>query len=239
MRENKPRCILGVFAHPDDETSGCAGTLTKYAQEGVEIYIVTATRGEMGELGTGGLKIEREDLPMVREAELRSVLKMYGVHEPYFLGYKDQEVADADFEEIVLQVVSIMANVTPDVVITFGPSGISSHEDHKAVHRAAVEAFHRYRKSATVDPRLLYIAIPAEIAKEYEMDLDESETDLSVVVDISEYKAIKIKGLRKYSSQQDAQDLADMFESRSINYEWFHQAYPPLDSGGSLPGFWD
>lgn len=40
------RCILGVFAHPDDETSCAGGTFSRYAREGVAVYVVTATRGE-------------------------------------------------------------------------------------------------------------------------------------------------------------------------------------------------
>src|SRR2546427_6821969 len=53
MNQSTRRCSLAVFAHPDDETSAAAGTLTKYAREGVDIHVVTATRGERGGLGTG------------------------------------------------------------------------------------------------------------------------------------------------------------------------------------------
>jgi hypothetical protein len=57
------RCLLAVFAHPDDETSAAAGTLMHYARAGVDIHVVTATRGERGDLGTGDLIIARQDLP--------------------------------------------------------------------------------------------------------------------------------------------------------------------------------
>ena len=53
------RCILGVFAHPDDEVSGTGGTMARYGEEGVEIHVVTATRGEQGALGTGGQVVAR------------------------------------------------------------------------------------------------------------------------------------------------------------------------------------
>src|SRR5262245_1084305 len=78
MHQSARRCILAVFAHPDDETSTAAGTFTKHAREGVDIHVVTATRGERGGPGTGDLKIERRDLPTIREAELRAVLTIYG-----------------------------------------------------------------------------------------------------------------------------------------------------------------
>ena len=85
MHQPTRRCILAVFAHPDDETSAAAGTFIQYAREGVDIHVVTATRGEHGALGTGDLKIARRDLPAVREAELRAVLALYGAHPPILL----------------------------------------------------------------------------------------------------------------------------------------------------------
>ena len=141
MNQSTRRCILAVFAHPDDETSAAAGTLTKYAREGVDIHVVTATRGERGDLGTGDLRIERRDLPAVREAELRAVLALYGVNQPILLDYHDQELITADFATFTQDVLQAMASVRPEVVITFGPSGISDHDDHKTMHRAATEAF--------------------------------------------------------------------------------------------------
>ena len=86
------RCILGVFAHPDDETSCAGGTFSRYAREGVAVYVVTATRGEQGTLGTNGQRVTRHGLPRVRDAELRAVLRMYGAEPPIFLGYRDQHV---------------------------------------------------------------------------------------------------------------------------------------------------
>jgi LmbE family N-acetylglucosaminyl deacetylase len=61
MTPTRP-CILGVFAHPDDETSCAGGTLSRYAQAGVDVYVATATRGELGMLGTNGQVVRREDL---------------------------------------------------------------------------------------------------------------------------------------------------------------------------------
>ena len=233
------RVILGVFAHPDDETSGCGGTFTRYAREGVEVFNVTATRGELGTLGTGGLSIEREELPNVRERELRGALERYGANPPILLGYRDQEVKDADQEELAGKVYAVMTEVTPDVVITFGPLGISRHDDHIALHRAAVAAFERYRETAEKPARLFYVAIPGEFLDEGELDLDGPEVDPTHCVDISETREVKLAALRAYASQEDAQQLADMFEARPIPAEWFHQAIPAPDrSDGVVEGFW-
>ncbi len=233
------RCILAVFAHPDDETSTAAGTFSKYAREGVEIHVVTATRGELGELGTGDLKIERCDLPAVREAELRAVLVLYGANRPILLDYRDQELLTADFETLTQDVLRAMASVRPDVVITFGPSGISDHDDHKTIHRAATEAFHRYRHTAVVAPRLYYVAIPHEVAAQFALHLHPSEMTLSVCIDITDVKPMKLQGLRTYRSQTDAQELAVLFESDQFMHEWFCQAYPVLSPTESpARGFW-
>ena len=233
------RCILGVFAHPDDETSSSAGTFARYAREGSDIYVVAATRGELGTLGTGGLVIEREDLPAVREAELKAVLEMLGAHPPFFLGYRDQELASADFQELCGRVLSIMEEVRPDAVITFGPSGISRHEDHVAIHRAAVEAFKRYSEAGDGAARLFYVAIPEEAVERFELDVDPVETSPTVIVDIAEHKALKLQALRSYTSQEDAQELADMFEETAFDTEAFHQALPRVPDGQVSGGFWE
>ncbi len=239
MHQPARSCILAIFAHPDDETSASAGTLTQYAREGVETYVLTATRGELGELGTGGLNIAREDLPAVREAELRAVLELYGAQPPILLDYRDQDLINADFETLTQDVLQVMASVQPDVVITFGPSGISNHDDHIAIHRAATEAFHRYRQTTSGAPRLYYVAIPQEVATQFELELDPLEMTLSVCIDITEAKSTKLQGLRAYRSQADAQELATLFESDQFNREWYYQAYPEVPTTDPpTSGFW-
>ena len=233
------RCILGVFAHPDDETSSSAGTFVRYAREGVDIYVATATRGERGTLGTGGVVIDRRELPAVREAELRTVLEMVGGHPPVFLDYRDQELSAADFEEVVGRVLSVMEEVRPDRVITFGPSGISNHDDHVMIHRAALEAFKRYAASNDTEPRLFYVALPEEVAKRFELELHPLEASPTVIVDIREHKALKIEALRSYRSQEDAQVLADMGESSDFDVEAYHQVLPPAADGQVSDGFWE
>ena len=130
------RCILGVFAHPDDETSCAGGSFSRYAHTGVEVYVATATRGEQGMLGTHGREVTREDLPRVRTMELCTVLQMYGARPPIFLGYRDREVSQANADELTTTIAAVMAALTPDVVITFGPLGLTGHPDHIAVHNA-------------------------------------------------------------------------------------------------------
>ncbi len=233
------KCILAVFAHPDDETSASGGTLALYARKGVDVHVVTATRGELGTLGTGGMVIERHELGAVRERELRQVLDSFGVNPPVLFDYKDQELKDADFEEVAGKVLAEMRRVSPDVVITFGPTGISKHDDHIAIHQATVDAFDRFRQESGAEPKLMLVAIPKSLAEQFELDMDGVETQPTTVIDIAETIELKIKAWRTYASQEDAQEVADMFEKQEIATESFHQAYPPVVDGIVETGFWD
>ena len=232
-----PKTILAVYAHPDDETSSAGALMAMYHAQGVAVHVITATRGELGSLGTGGTVIEREDLPKVREAEIRSVLAHYGLPGgPLFLDYRDQELKQADFKEVVAKILAEMERVRPDVVLTFGPQGISKHEDHLAIHETTVAAFDRYRAANGSEPRLLYTAIPKEAAERYGLHLDGPESQPNVEVDVRDHWHFKVEGLRLYRSQQDAQDFAQTLEDNPWNTEVFHQAYPPLPEGTVMRG---
>ena len=233
--------ILGVFAHPDDETSSCAGTFSRYAAEGEEIWVATATRGEQGTLGTGGWAIPRGELPKVREQEQRAVAQLLGIRETVYLGYHDGEVEDTPYAELVAKVLEAIQRVEPDLVITYGLQGISHHKDHMAISRAATQAFHRYLEGRgnTGAASLCYVALPKEVVDQYEFGLDGVETEPTTVIDIKPQKARKVQALRLYRSQEDAQQLADLLEEIPwADYEYFHQVHPPSTSGSPRVGFW-
>ena len=234
------RAILGVFAHPDDETSGCAGTFRRYAAEGVRVTVVTATRGEEGTLGTDGQSIPREELGKVREREQREVARLLGVREVVYLDYVDKQVKDAPHQQLVDRVLGVMDRVQPDIAITFGPLGISRHDDHIAVSRAASEAFHIHnqRRGGGTLASLYYAAIPKEIIAQFGMELDGVETQPTTVIDIGAHRALKVQALRTYRSQEDAQEFAKFLEEQPEAFEWFHQVYPPVADGPMRTGFW-
>jgi len=125
---------MAVFAHPDDEAFGTGGTLSKYAAEGCDVYLVTATRGEAGEIAEPDLATSA-DLPFVREQELRCACRVYGIHAPRFLDYADGLLPMVHQGQAVGKVVCLIRELKPDVIITFGPEGIYGHYDHIAVHR--------------------------------------------------------------------------------------------------------
>jgi LmbE family N-acetylglucosaminyl deacetylase len=137
---NKGLKLLAVLAHPDDESLGFGGTLAKYAAEGVETYLVTATRGERGRFGSLGKGADPVEVGRVREAELRAAAAVLGIHEVSILNYADGGVDEVETAGAVRAVVSHIRRIQPDVVVTFGPDGAYGHPDHIAISQFATAA---------------------------------------------------------------------------------------------------
>jgi LmbE family N-acetylglucosaminyl deacetylase len=168
------KVILAVLAHPDDETFGMGGTLALYARRGVEVHLVCATRGEVGEVPEGmmgGFKSVAE----LREDELKRAGEILGLKSVNYLGYRDsgmpgsednhhpQALAAADLDEVTGKVVHYIRLLKPQIVLTFDPIGGYRHPDHIAIQRAAEKAFHaasdpsQYKKDLPlVSPSKLY-----------------------------------------------------------------------------------
>src|SRR5437762_12897953 len=91
-----PLKMMCVLAHPDDESLGTGGTLAKYAAEGVETYLITATRGERGRFGDGGERPAPDVVGRTREAERRAAAKELGLREVVVLGSPDGAMAPQD-----------------------------------------------------------------------------------------------------------------------------------------------
>jgi mycothiol S-conjugate amidase len=147
-----PRTLLVVYAHPDDESFGNAGTLARYAAEGVAVHYACATRGECGAVAPDLLD-GYADVGALRSAELACAARALGLAAVHFMGYRDSGMAgspenqhpdaliQAESERVVSQVVALIRALCPQVVLTFGPYGGYGHPDHIAVHHAARAAF--------------------------------------------------------------------------------------------------
>ena len=206
---------LGVYGHPDDETSASGGTMVKLSDKGHQVYVITATGGELGTLGTDGSKIKREDLASVRECELKTNMKAYGANPPFMLRYVDQELEKEDPEVLAIKILDIMHMVEPDVVSTFGPSGISNHPDHIAIHKSTLIAYEKYTNPTGENtPLLIYPSIPEDIAKMYNLQLSPVEKNMDLIIDIDDTIRYKIEGLKNYKSQEDAQEFAAHLSER-------------------------
>ena len=125
--------LLAVFPHPDDETLGLGPTLAKYASEGVETYLICATRGERGWFDSEGPDPGWEGVARIREAELRCAADHLGLRAVNFLDYVDGDVDQANSTEIISKIVAHIRRIKPHVVVTFPPDGSYGHPDHIAL----------------------------------------------------------------------------------------------------------
>ena len=137
--------ILGVFAHPDDEVFCAGGTLAKYVAAGAEAVVVSATRGEAGQI-RDSKKATRATIAAVREQELRDACAVLGVQRVEFFDHIDSTLRDVDRASLAAEVASVLDDFRPHVVITFGPDGAYGHPDHVAIGDATADAFAARRR---------------------------------------------------------------------------------------------
>jgi N-acetyl-1-D-myo-inositol-2-amino-2-deoxy-alpha-D-glucopyranoside deacetylase len=158
---DSPRRLLLVHAHPDDETIGTGATMAKCAAENVLVTLVTCTLGEQGEVlvpELAHLAADRDDqLGQHRMGELATAMEALRVRDFRFLGgpgrWRDSGMIGtpanerpdcfwrADVDEAVRELVAVVREVRPQVVITYDESGGYGHPDHIQAHRVAVAAF--------------------------------------------------------------------------------------------------
>ena len=137
------RCrLLGVFAHPDDETFCAGGTFARYAGQGAEIMVVSATRGQAGQIRDTAAG-NRRTIAAVREAELRLACERLGITRVRCLDHVDGTLADAGFSALVDEVAEVICEFRPDVVITFGPDAGYGHPDHVTISAVTTAACQR------------------------------------------------------------------------------------------------
>jgi len=135
--------LLAILAHPDDESLGLGGALAKYAAEGIQVSLVTATRGEGGrfhEHRDGPGHPGRQRLGEIREGELRAAASVLGIDHVAILGYPDGALDGVDAKKIVAELVGHIRRVRPHVVVTFPPDGAYGHPDHIAICQFATAA---------------------------------------------------------------------------------------------------
>jgi LmbE family N-acetylglucosaminyl deacetylase len=249
------RGLMAVVAHPDDDTWGVAGIVAMHADDpAMRFVLVHATSGEAGLIaeGTGATP---ETLGPVREEEDRRSWVALGRppdrHE--WLRLPDHGVADVPFEELVERIAGVMREERPEVVVTFGPDGITGHPDHIAVGQATTEAFHRaHTDAATGFERLVYNSLPASMIDAWNAQLVASgrepfdptelyqprgvpDDTIGVRVDCSSVADRKLAALREHRTQ--ASDMDDMTEEelvQALSVETFVVAWPDRAPGAPV-----
>ena len=230
--------LLFCFAHPDDESFSGAGTAMRYAAAGARTALVTATLGQRGKCGDPPL-CTAEDLPRVREGELREAAAIIGFEEVHLLGYEDKRLADAPDDGIRRSLVGIIRRLQPQVVLTFDPNGFNAHPDHIAMSRFTSDAV-----AASADPRwypdagephsverLLWTPLlaPWEAAGLDDLSM---RPGMDFGIDVSPWHDRRVAALRAHRTQHQSIDryffqAADL--PRILATEFWRQAWgPPL-----------
>ena len=147
------KILLSVLAHPDDESFGMGGTLAKYIQEGAEVHLICATRGEAGEVEPEFLE-GFNSIAELRVAELNCAVKYLGLSSLTIMDYRDSGMAgsssnqhpnaliNAPIDQVAGEIADKIRELKPQVILTFDPLGGYKHPDHIFVHQATSKAFH-------------------------------------------------------------------------------------------------
>src|SRR3954469_8436931 len=163
---------MAVLAHPDDEVLGMGGVLAKYAQEGVETYVLTATRGQRGRFFDNSNRPDDDEVGRVREEELRCAARELGVRELTLLDYRDGDLDRADPRQAIEVIATHLRRIRPHVVLTFDQFGAYGHPDHIAICQFATAATGVAADPAFVDE---HRAAPHRADKLYYMVHDQAK----------------------------------------------------------------
>lgn len=145
-----------VIAHPGDEAFGFAGAIARAAADGAYVVVVCATRGAIDARlaspspAPGGKNRDPKTHPVlwrnldtVREDELRRSVALLGVRVVRMLDYAEGTLSEADFDELVARIVEPIRMHRPEVILSFGPDGVTGDPDHAVIARAVAAAFDR------------------------------------------------------------------------------------------------
>ena len=150
--------LLGIWAHPDDEAYLSAGLMAEFRQRGDRVAVVTATLGDHGTSDPTTFPPHR--LAALRHIELRNSLAAVDVDELYLLGFEDGTCPEQDGTAAIG---AHIAEIAPDVIVTFGPDGLTGHPDHRAVSRWATDAWANVRPQAS----LWYATLTADFHRQW------------------------------------------------------------------------
>lgn len=225
-----------MYAHPDDESFGIAGTAMKLAADGHRTALLTLTRGDVGRWsGRERGSWTPAELAAERSKEWREAVKIIGFTSARLLEWPDGGLASSPAERVTADVVDYIREIRPDVVCTFGPEGAGSeHDDHRAASFFAVRGFHRAaladqypdRGAAHTAGRLFFNASPPL------PDLPFVAMTPTHTVDIAAFQDRKARAFECHKTQLGDRDRFYQMLERRGGKEFFHLA---IDRGAAVP----
>jgi N-acetyl-1-D-myo-inositol-2-amino-2-deoxy-alpha-D-glucopyranoside deacetylase len=225
--------LLLVHAHPDDEAISTGGVMMKARDDGHRVVLVTATRGEAGEIHNMDPESSRPRLAEIRTGELENAGRILGVSRGEFLDYRDSGMVgtpenedprsfhQAPLAEAAAKLAAILREERPEVVVTYGEDGVYGHPDHIKAHfvtNAALDQMLRAGESWS-PKKLYYTAIPRSMMQAFFEQMPEEarrqseQSNMRIAgtpdelvttrVDVSNYTGRKRQAFAAHVSQND------------------------------------
>lgn len=204
--------ILGVWAHPDDESWCAAGVLATALKNGQRVACITATRGE-GSQTADEHRWPQARLAEIRSAELADALDVLGIKEHYWLsGFADGKLKDSDHQSAVEELVRLIKLTRPNTILTFGADGLTGHDDHKTVYEWSRRALKMAESSAEIycvsETSEKYSKVPGSLHDSIYFNtahpklVDASKADMLFVLP-EDIKSLKLKALQAQPCQMN------------------------------------
>ncbi len=245
--------LLLVHAHPDDEAISTGGAMMKARADGHRVVLVTATRGEAGEIHNMDEKSTRPHLGDVRAKELEAASRILGVNRGEFLDYRDSGMVgtpenddprsfhQAPLKEAASRLAAILREERPDVVVTYDADGTYGHPDHIKAHHATNAALDLLEKEGWHPSKLYYTAIPRSLMEKFMESVPEEDRRNDTIriigtpdelvttrVDVSDYVDPKRKAFAAHVTQNDPNSwfatMADQIYRLAFGTEYYRLA---------------
>jgi N-acetyl-1-D-myo-inositol-2-amino-2-deoxy-alpha-D-glucopyranoside deacetylase len=222
--------LLLVHAHPDDESISTGGVMMKAKAHGHRVVLITATRGEAGEIHNMDEASSRPRLGEIRAEELKAACEILGVDRQEFLGYRDSGMVDtadnkdprsfhqAQLDEAAGRLAVYIREERPDVVVTYAEDGVYGHPDHIKAHFVTNAALDTMEREGTPVKKLYYTAIPRSMMEAFVQQMPEEaqramggnmriagtpDELVTTQVDVHDYVERKRAAFRAHVSQND------------------------------------
>jgi LmbE family N-acetylglucosaminyl deacetylase len=233
--------VLGIFAHPDDETFGPGGTLALLAR-GHAVHLVCATRGESGTIGDSGA-YGRRALGAIRETELHGACRALGVRPPWILPFPDGGLHRLEEETLLRPFVRAVRAVRPDILVTFHEDGLSGHRDHRTVTQRVFTAF-----AAAAEERWPELGPPHAAARLWVYAIPESraarittrklhavpDDALDAVIDVTAGLPARRAAIAAHATQKPFMDWVDT-QVEDVDAFWRHEGFMLREARVPLP----
>jgi N-acetyl-1-D-myo-inositol-2-amino-2-deoxy-alpha-D-glucopyranoside deacetylase len=256
--------LLLVHAHPDDEAISTGGVMLKAKVHGHRVVLITATRGEAGEIYNMDEASSRPRLGEIRTKELQAASELLGVDRLEFLGYRDSGMVDtpdnkdphsfhqAKLEEAASRLAVYLREERPDVVVTYAEDGVYGHPDHVKAHYVTVAALDLLAREGWSPRKFYYTAIPRSMMEAFVEQMPEEarraasgnmriagtpDDLITTRVDVHDYLDQKREAFRAHVSQNDPNSWFATMASQIFELAFGTEYYQLVrgEPGSSLP----